>query len=257
MNNLEIAKQAILQAGEEVMKIYQKDFSIEYKGDQSPFTEADNKANEILISHLEQTNIKIFSEEIKDDYESRKNEEYLWIIDPIDGTKDFINKTGEFSLMVGLIRKDQPVIGVVYQPSEGKLYFAEKGKGSFLETDQGTQEIQVDSSQKQILTSRNHTSPADLEIIEKVGLENIPCGSIGVKLGLIAEGKAGNYINLSNKLGQWDGCAPHIILEEAGGKVTDIYGKQVRYNQQSEKLENGFIATNGVFHQEILDAINS
>ena len=256
MNNLEIAKKAILEAGEEIMKIYQKDYNIEYKDDTSPFTEADNKANEILVSHLEKTDIKIFSEEIKDDYEKRKNEEYLWIIDPIDGTKDFINKTWEFSLMIWLIKKDQPILGLVYQPASGKLYFAEKWKWTFLEENKETKQIQVNPAQKSILTSRNHTSDIELDLIEKMKLENIPCGSIWVKLWLIAEWKAGNYINLSNKLWQWDGCWPHMILEEAGGKVTDIYGNQIKYNQESSKLENWLIGTNWNFHQEILDKIN-
>ncbi len=255
MNNLEIAKKGILKAWKEVMKIYQKDYNIAYKNDKSPFTEADNKANKILIWYLEETNIKIFSEEIKDNYENRKNEEYLWIIDPIDGTKDFINKTWEFSIMVWLVYQNNPILWLVYVPSKDKLYFAEKWKWAYLQKDWNTKKIQINQERKQILTSRNHTSDTELELIKKLWLENVPCGSIWVKLALIAEWKAGNYINLSNKANQWDACAPHIILEEAGGKVTDKYWNTIKYNQENSNLENWLIWTNWSFHEEILQNI--
>lgn len=256
MNNIEIAKKAVSQAWKEIMKIYNKDYDIKYKDDKSPFTEADKKANEILISYFEKTNIKIFSEEIKDSFKNRKDEEYLWIIDPIDGTKDFINKTWEFSIMVWLVYQNNPILWAIYVPNEDKLYFAEKWKWTYLEQNWNTKNIKIDKSKKQILTSRNHTSNIELDLINKLELENIPCGSIWVKLWLISEWKAWNYINLSNKLWQWDWCWPHIILQEAGWEITDKFWNTIKYNQESTNLENWFIATNWIFHKEILNSIN-
>lgn len=248
---LETVKTAVLEAGKEIMKLYKWEFDIEIKWDNSPVTTADTLANTILISHLEKTEHPILSEEKKDN-KSRLDSRYVWIIDPIDGTKDFINKTWEFALMVGLIKDWIPILWVVYAPAKEKLYWAEKWKGSFLEEHEKTKRLQVQESNI-ILISRNHTTQIELDVIEKLWLSSLPCWSIGVKFWLIAEGKAGSYLNLSNKLKQWDSCAPQLILEEAGGKVTDTLWNPIIYNTKTTSLEDGCIGTNGITHNFILE----
>ncbi len=252
---LEKAKQAALEAWNKVMRIYNSEYEINSKNDNSPVTEADITSNEILYSHLKDTWIPILSEETKDN-QDRLNSDYLWIIDPLDGTKDFINQTGEFSIMIGLVYQGNPILGVINQPAANKLYFAQESNGSFLMQDDEIFKITTDPEQKSILTSRNHTSNEEYQLIKELNLTNHPCGSVGVKLGLIAEWKAGNYINLSNKLGQWDICWPHLILEQAGGKITNVYWDSLSYNQESTKMQNWVIATNWTYHNQILEKTN-
>lgn len=250
---LEIAKQAALLAWEEVMKIYEWEFDIEIKSDNSPITNADTAANKILISHLTKTWYPILSEEKKDNLDRLKSE-YLWVIDPIDGTKDFINKTWEFSIMIWLIKWSKPILWVVYAPATWKLYFAEKWKWSFLEHGGKIKKLQVQESNT-ILVSRNHTSQIEFQVIEELWLSPVPCGSIGVKFWLIAEWQAGSYLNLSDKLKQWDSCGPELILKEAGWKVSDTLWQEIIYNSPELALKTGCIWTNSINHDAILQFI--
>ncbi|MCK4875072.1 MAG: 3'(2'),5'-bisphosphate nucleotidase CysQ, partial [Sulfurimonas sp.] len=132
--NIEDIKKIALEAGDAIMEIYNKDFTVEYKDDKSPLTEADKVANEIICSELKKLypNIPLMSEENKQtDYEVRKNWEYYWCIDPIDGTKEFIKKNDEFTVNIALVKKDTPVLGVVYAPAINEMYTAKKGDGAF------------------------------------------------------------------------------------------------------------------------------
>lgn len=134
--NIEDIKNIALKAGQIIMEIYNKDFTVEYKDDKSPLTEADTKSNEFICKALEELypNIPIMSEENKQvDYEIRKYWEYYWCIDPIDGTKEFIKKNDEFTVNIALIHKDTPVLGVVYAPAIDKIYWAKKNEGAYLE----------------------------------------------------------------------------------------------------------------------------
>ena len=251
---LEIATNAALKASKKIMQIYSWDFEVEIKEDNSPITIADKIANEIIIKELEKTNIKILSEEEKDDL-NRLDNKYLWIIDPIDWTKDFINKTWEFSIMIWLVKNWEPILWVVYAPATNKLYFAEKWKGSFLEINWKTQKLKVNPDNNKILISRNHTTDIELKLIKELWLEAIPCWSIWVKLWLIAEWLAWNYLNLSRYLKEWDSCAPEIILSEAWWKITDTLWNKLTYNNKLVNLENGCIGTNGVNHNKILNKL--
>lgn len=251
---LKIAKNAALKAWKEIMKIYSWDFDIEIKDDNSPVTIADKLANTIILKELKKTNIKILSEEEKDDL-NRLASEYLWIVDPIDWTKDFINKTWEFSIMIGLIKNWEPILWVVYAPATNKLYFAEKWKWSYLEINWKIQKLKVDKNNNKILISRNHTTDIELKLIKELQLESIPCWSIWVKFWLIAEWIAWNYLNLSRYLKERDSCAPEIILSEAWWKVTDTLWNELTYNNEKVNLEHGCIWSNGVKHDVILSKI--
>src|ERR1700744_555538 len=148
--NLHLAIKAAINAGKEILNIYKKDFSVEYKADESPLTEADKKSHFVIIDHLKPSGLPVLSEEGKTiDYEVRAEWELFWLIDPLDGTKEFIKKNGEFTVNIALIREFLPVIGVVYVPVTGTLYFASEDIGSFkADVQVDTETIDVESIMK-------------------------------------------------------------------------------------------------------------
>jgi len=257
--NLNKLKKDIRIVGNAVMKLYNQDFSIDHKQDSSPVTEADLLSNKLLVKILEKTNIPILSEEIKDNPE-RLNSNKLWIIDPLDGTKDFIQKTDEFSIMVGLVENGKPVLDIVYAPALDKIYYAEKGQGAFVESNGKTKKLKVSTHSNYqdwtILVSRNHLGKEEVTLSEKLNFKKKkPTGSIGVKLGIIAEGSAEMYLHAIDKTWEWDVAAAEIILNEAGGTVTDIDGEKMKFNKEVPKNFRGILATNGFRHEEIVQEL--
>ncbi len=250
---IEIAKNVAVKAWKRVLEIYNWDFETQIKDDQSPLTIADLESNDIIINWLKSTNIAILSEELKDDL-SRLDEEYLWIIDPLDWTKEFINKNWEFSVMIWLVKNWEPILWVVYIPVKDKLYYAEKWKWSFLINKWIEKKINIDKQNNNILVSRSHLSDIEKDLINELWLNKIPCWSAWIKCGRIAEWEAWNYLTLYNKFKEWDTCAPEIILTEAWGKVTDIEWKKLKYNKKNA-FQNWFVGTNWVNHDIILEKI--
>lgn len=227
-----MAKRAVFAGSKEVMKIYNDNIIQKKKEDGSIITKADVNSHKAIIKVL--SDYPILSEE--GDKTGRKNDT-MWIVDPLDGTNDFVNKTGDFSIMVGLIRKGTPLLGVVYVPVHENLYVASLGTGAY----KNGKRIHVRRNGSVMLISRNYTTEKEKEFGKKIGASTFtPKGSIGTKLCTIAEGKADYYVNLSDKLGVWDACAPHIIVEEAGGKVTDKNGEKLIY--KGERMKKGLIA---------------
>ena len=247
----------VKEAGSRALEIYQSSFSVEYKADSSPITEADIAVNKMLVNGLEQYGWPILSEELVDNKE-RIGASRVWIIDPIDGTKGFIDKKGDFSIMVGLEQEGCPIFGVVYQPTEGKLYYAQKGEGAFLIKEKSKKRLHVSDVSNirdaRLVISRNHFSK---EMKEQVGAikprKVVHIGSTGLKAALIAERKADFFFSPTPYMGQWDLCAPHIILEEAGGKMTGIHGEELIYNREEVKNLYGVLATNSKLHSQLLD----
>jgi len=250
------------EAGEEILKFYAIDFDVSYKTNDksSPFTEADLASNRIILERLKKHNFPILSEESVDD-KARLNSEYVWMVDPLDGTSDFVGKTDEFSVMIGLVKDGNPILGVVYEPAKKIMYFAEKGKGAFMEKDGPVFKLEVSNKSKfkdmTILFSRNHLLDSDIKLCEnlKIG-KQIKRGSTS-KMCVIARGDAEIYVNTSDRTGEWDTCAPQVILEEAGGKVTDMDGNNLRYNKKIPKNKNGFVATNKTRHNDIVRELNN
>lgn len=257
---VEEIKKIAKTAGEEILKYYNEEYKIEYKtsDESSPLTEADLASNEIILSELEKYGYPILSEETKDDSKRLKSE-YVWIVDPLDGTSDFVGKTDEFSVLIGLVQNGEPVLGVVYEPAKGVFYWAEKGEGAFMEKDGEVKKIQVSDKsnfeEMTILLSRNHLLEADKKLCEdlKIGKKK-PRGSTS-KMCVISRGDAEIYVNTSDKTGEWDTCASEMILTEAGGKITDISGESIKYNKEIPKNLNGFVASNGKKHDEIVNQL--
>lgn len=225
------------EAGESIMEIYKKDFAVQFKEDSSPLTEADKRSNEILCRNLERTypGIPILSEENKEiPFSIRKDWEYFWLLDPIDGTKEFIKKNGEFTVNVALIHKNVPVIGIVYAPARDDIYYAKKGQGAF--KNGGKLPLVRKRDKYKIVASKSHLSHETEKFIEKIETEKekeiLSIGS-SLKLCLVAEGMADIYPRLGPTM-EWDTAAAHAVVLESGKKVYDFTtGEELHYNKES------------------------
>ncbi|MBN2782176.1 MAG: 3'(2'),5'-bisphosphate nucleotidase CysQ [Campylobacterales bacterium] len=231
---VEIAK----DAGEVVMEIYKRDFAVEYKDDKSPLTEADLKANELICSTLKKLYpaIPIMSEENKEvEYGIRKGWDYYWCIDPIDGTKEFVKKNDEFTINIALMKKDTPVLGVVYAPAIGKIYSAKKGCGAYLNFQKLP--LKLEKKHFTVVASKSHLSDETKAFIEALKQKhpNLEANSRGssLKLCMVAEGSADIYPRVSPTM-EWDTAAADAIVREAG-KMTYIYDESI---SALEYLEN-------------------
>ncbi len=227
-----------IKAGEKILEIYNRDFSINYKNDKSPVTEADLLANELICNSLEKLypDIPIISEEnIEEPYSIRKDWRECWCIDPLDGTREFINRNGEFTVNIALIRDGEPVLGVIYIPVQKTVYSAEKGFGAFCD---GVPIKASDSNNnlKRVVISRSNISQETEEFLEELGdIERISIGS-SIKLCMIADGQADIYPRLSKTM-EWDTAAGDAIVRESGKIPYVLNGeKPMVYNKES--LEN-------------------
>lgn len=259
--DIEEIKKIAKAAGDEILKYYNSDFDVAYKDDdpKSPVTNADLVSDKIIKEGLAKYGWPILSEESADD-KSRLNSEYVWIVDPLDGTSDFIKKADEFCVIIALVENNKPILGVVYEPVAGTIYFAERKKGSFKEEEKEIGRIRMspvsEFSAMKIFLSRSHPGKKEIIFAEKFGIKNkIICGSAGVKICKIAEGLGDIYINSSDKSSEWDTCAGALILREAGGKITDMDGNDLVYNNENPRHLRGYVASNGTRHNDIIKAL--
>ncbi len=245
-NWLEIAKNAAIKAGEKILQIYSEDFSVTYKNDNSPLTIADQQANEIIEGYLSKTNIPILSEEGKlTDYKVRKNWELLWIVDPLDGTKEFVKRNGEFTVNIALVKDGVPILGVIFVPVKGWLYYGSP-KGSYREIDD--EKVLLPLAKKstvfKVVGSRSHQSPETKEYFENIQekKENVEIVSMGssVKICLVAEGSADVYPRFAPTM-EWDTAAGHAIAKYAGKKLIDLQTKQEMVYNRPRLTNNWFI----------------
>ena len=251
MNFLSIIIHAAIEAGQAILEIYKTDFNIEYKDDNSPLTQADKNANEVILSYLKKTGIPILSEEGRNiTFEERENWEKLWIVDPLDGTKEFIKKNDEFTVNIALVENHIPVMGVVYAPVLDSLYVGYHEKGAF--------KIQKASCNKNIISelnkknrlpfsinkdyfgvvaSRSHLNKETNDFIKKLKSEhnNVKIVSKGssLKLCMVAEGEADIYPRFAPTM-EWDTAAGDAVVRASGGKV--VYAETnepLTYNKEN------------------------
>ncbi len=231
-----------LEAGRLIMHIYEKDFSIEYKDDNSPLTEADTKSNELICDRLKSfyPKIPIMSEESKQvAYEIRKYWDCYWCIDPIDGTKEFIKKNGEFTVNIALICKGEPVLGVVYAPALQELYSAKKGEGGYKNEQRLPLCANDNPKQKlSVVASKSHLSSETQAFIDSLDAKEIEQVSKGssLKLCMVAEGSADIYPRLAPTM-EWDTAAADAIVRESG-KMTYQFESQEPLMYNKENLLN-------------------
>ncbi|MDD2636328.1 MAG: 3'(2'),5'-bisphosphate nucleotidase CysQ [Bacteroidales bacterium] len=224
---IEIAK----KAGEETLKYYRKDFITDYKSDNSPVTNADIAANTIIIFELKKTGLPIISEESSQiKYDDRKNLSEYWIVDPIDGTKQFVNGEDEFTVNIALIRNNKPVEGVVFAPALNKLYYGNILEGAFLydfslDTDNLVRLPFKKTKGLSMIVSKSHLNKKTKTILDQIQLEypNVSIRSVGssLKFCCIAEGEIDIYPRIGS-ISEWDIAAGHAVLVAAGGCVKDL-----------------------------------
>lgn len=237
------------------MEIYQTDFHIERKSDNSPLTQADLAAHHLIVSRLSELTpeVPILSEESESiSPETRNQWQQYWLIDPLDGTREFVKRNGEFTVNIALIDQYQPVLGVVYAPASDLLYYGTKGQGAFKQVSQGAaSEISVrpfDIGKLVVAGSRSHTDQKYQQFLNRLHQltgaipELISMGS-SLKICLVAEGKADVYPRIGPTY-EWDTAAAHCILREAGGEILDETTNSLGYNRKQSLLNPTFFATN-------------
>lgn len=247
-----------------VLDFYRKGVTAQQKIGVDNFTEpvtvADKAASRLIVDGLNAAfkDDFVLSEEEQDIPRERVETGRVWMIDPIDGTWGFIKKDGDFAVQIGLVEDGRPVLGVVMLPYHDLLYWGVKNEGAWLSRKSRQPErmlvsTNTDFRQIDLAVSRNHRSPKINRIMKDFRLRSeIQRGSVGVKMGLIAERCSDLYIHLSPRTKFWDTCGPEIILEEAGGRVTDLFGEPICYSRRDVQNHGGIVASNGAVHDETI-----
>ena len=236
-------------AGDAIMEVYKNTIDVSYKPDHSPLTEADLNANRIIVNALKYfyPEVPILTEEAFGGFKGINNEGSYWLVDPLDGTKEFIQRNGEFTVNIALIQKGKPILGVVFAPEKNLLYRAAKNQGAFKrEADGHLKKIQVvrhtPGSSWIVTGSRSHEDEATQAWLQNLGeYQFMPMGS-SLKICLVAEGMAHIYPRFG-PTSLWDTAAAHIILKEAGGDLRDLEGYALNYADPSQVLNPSFIAS--------------
>jgi len=251
-NYLPIAIEAAVKAGEVIMKIYNSDMEVDFKEDNSPLTAADQSANTLINSFLNTTPYPIISEENKNaSYEERKKWTRCWIVDPLDGTKEFIKRNGEFTVNIALVSKGKPLLGVIYVPVTRELYFTGTsmkkaykvvvGKDFFITQNLLEEAVAIGPSSyvnppKLIVGSRSHLNQDTqdyVDVLKKEGDVHIVSKGSSLKFCLVAEGKAHQYPRFAPTM-EWDTAAGQAICEAVGLKVIDrTTGRSLKYNKEN------------------------
>ncbi|MCX6183062.1 MAG: 3'(2'),5'-bisphosphate nucleotidase CysQ [Bacteroidetes bacterium] len=245
ININEIIKLAI-KAGEAIMEVYEDEtafVNVDFKADNSPLTIADTISNNIIVEELQRLypEIPVISEEIEAmPYAQRKDWKTFWLVDPLDGTKEFIKRNGEFTVNIALIKDGMASLGVIYVPVKNEVYFGEVGKGAFKNVDGADEALTGHclSSVKTAVGSRSHESPEEIQVLERFSVQNkISVGS-SLKFCLLAEGKAHVYFRFGPTM-EWDVAAGHAILRAAGGEVFKGDSTTEIFTYNKPDLRNG------------------
>lgn len=239
LKNIDIneIKNIALKAGKAIMQVYERDFEIYEKEDKSPLSEADLLSNTIICDSLAKFNLPILSEENSIiSFEQRKNWEYFFLVDPLDGTKEFIKRNGEFTVNIALIHKQSPVLGVVYAPALNLMYSAKKGEGAFKNDE--LLPLALNKDTYKIVASKSHMSDETKDFIDKLEVDKkkelISMGS-SLKLCLVASAEADIYPRLAPTM-EWDTAAADAIVREAKKMSYDFYSKKpLLYNKENLK----------------------
>lgn len=235
-----ILKNIAIKAGERIMEIYQReDFSsiTDFKADDSPLTLADKESHRIIAAGLEEEfeGVPVLSEEGKHiSYEERKEWKRFWLVDPLDGTKEFIKRNGQFTVNIALIEDGRPVLGVIYAPATKVFYFGQKGVEAFKEDDMGRTELKTSSRVSELVAvgSSSHAAPEEQSLLARMGVKEMLSKGSSLKFCMVAEGSADIYYRHGPTM-EWDTAAGQAIVEAAGGLVLDLEKKPFRYNKQN------------------------
>lgn len=247
---LDTLKKLAVEAGKIIMEIYGTDFEVDYKEDESPLTMADKQANDCIVKKLMEQfpECAVLSEEMKDD-KARRQKDYCFIVDPLDGTKEFVKRNGQFTVNIALVYKQNPVVGVIYVPVTKDLYFASVEEGSFKQ-DGATGEVrklQVSDKTEHLIWvgSKSHSSEKEENLIQKhqAQIEEVISAGSSLKGCLVAEQRADVYYRFGLTC-EWDTAAMHCIAEQAGAVVKQMDHTELLYNRENTLNEKGFYIVN-------------
>jgi len=252
LSNLDLEKVCAVarKAGSAIMEIYAGDHDVEFKDDRSPLTAADKASHDVIMAGLRQhfPEIPILSEEGKDiPYAERKGWQRFWLVDPLDGTKEFIKRNGEFTVNIALVEAGRVVAGVVYVPAQDRMFFGRVGDGAW-RVDDGNEAMAINVRKADheggltVVMSRSHPSPELADYLKDITVsEALPVGS-SLKFCVVAEGRADLYPRLGPTM-EWDTAAGQAVVEAAGGTVRQVNGSTLHYNK--ENLLNPFFIVKG------------
>jgi 3'(2'), 5'-bisphosphate nucleotidase len=252
---LDTVSETARQAGAAILRVYERSFDVQHKGDGSPLTEADLAAHHLICEQLNELEpvLPVLSEESRDiPYAERAAWQRYWLVDPLDGTKEFINRNGEFTVNIALIEQGTPVLGVVYAPVRDILYTGCAGTARMQLADGSSRRISVrpfSGKQPCLVASRSHAGAALAAAIERLqerfgDIDMLSMGS-SFKLCLVAEGRADLYPRLG-PTSEWDTAAAHAVVTAAGGRVTTLDGEELCYNKK-DLLNPWFLVSNGQY----------
>lgn len=258
---IEVASKLALKAGQSILQVYEQDFSITYKNPNDPVTDADHQANSIIVEGLQ----KLFPHDIVVAEESPLPKSStlsgrVWYVDPLDGTKEFIGKNGEFSIMIGLTIDGISQCGVVYWPTKGQLFWGISSQTAWKEENGNRTRLTAAHAQDlgnlSLVASRSHRSSALDHIKQTLNIHREQrMGSVGLKIACIAQGGADFYTEPGPYTRSWDACAPEAILRGAGGKFTDVHGKPIQYGAHDFRNIHGIVATTEDCHEQVIKAV--
>lgn len=266
---LECACALAREAGVAAQRHYGRALAVEHKpGGSGPVTAADREANDIIVRGLRAAfpGDAVLAEESADSHApgGRVGNERLWCVDPIDGTREFIDQTGQFVVMVGLSIGGEARLGVVYDPCQDTMWrgIVRRGEPHLAELWRAGEVAPLrpsrtdDAGAARVVVSRHGAGRAVQHLCARLGIGTLlPLGSVGLKVGALARGDAEIYVCASDRVHEWDTCGPEAILRAAGGTVTDLFGASLRYNKGVTHTPRGMLATNGPLHDEVLGAI--
>jgi 3'(2'), 5'-bisphosphate nucleotidase len=235
-------------AGREILRVYESAFSVTFKSDRSPLTEADLAAQRVIAAGLTRLTPEIGmlgEESAPEVFRQRRGWSSLWLVDPLDGTREFVKRNGEFTVNIALVEAGEPVLGVVYAPAQGLLYSAARGAGAFRRDADGSrtpiQVCRAAPTTLRILGSRSHADAVLDRMLERLGPhERVSIGS-ALKFGLLADGRGDLYVRRGTTC-EWDTAAGQAVVLEAGGCVVDFEGRPLRYNAHDRITNPSFIA---------------
>ncbi len=260
---LEVATELARRAGEQAVRFFrQEGLRVDRKLGDEPVTEADRSAERIILDGLRQAfpDDGVLSEE-QPDRESWLAFRRAWVVDPLDGTKDFVAGRDGWSVMIGLLDRFEPVLGVVRQPTLALTYRAARGLGAAVIDREDERPLVpttgADPAEARLVTSYSHRSPVLAEVRARLGVKDeLHLGSVGLKVGLVARGARDLYVNPEGHCRLWDICAPQAIITEAGGRMTDVFGAPLSYQQPDEvRVLRGIVASNGACHGAVIEKL--
>ncbi len=262
IEDLEFAARVAREAGAVAMRFYHPSVSIERKHGGEPVTEADHAANHLIVEKIQERypHDAVLAEESPATAD-RFGAHRVWMVDPLDGTKEFIARNGEFAVMIGLAVDGRPAVGAVYQPDGDILYLGAVGHGAWVERTPGERaplaaSREADTAKMKLAVSRSHKPKVVDQICQQLAITHeTASGSVGLKIGMIATQRADLYLHPSGGTKDWDTCAPEAIVHAAGGKITDVFGEPLKYREADVENRTGVVASNGVAHERIIEVV--